>query len=65
MSVIAEGVETADQYRFLMDIGCNYLQGYLLSRPVSVVDATALLGTGGAVSILLLNNTNIQPPDYP
>ncbi len=47
MSVIAEGVETADQYRFLMDIGCNYLQGYLLSRPVSVVDATAVLETGG------------------
>ena len=33
-SVIAEGVETEEQRDFLMSIGCNCFQGYLISRPV-------------------------------
>ncbi len=34
MSVVAEGVETELQRRFLIDAECDYLQGYLISRPV-------------------------------
>jgi EAL domain-containing protein (putative c-di-GMP-specific phosphodiesterase class I) len=33
MSVIAEGVETADQAAFLLRHGCNQAQGYFYSRP--------------------------------
>ena len=33
MKVIAEGVETEEQKRCLIDIGCNYFQGYLLGKP--------------------------------
>lgn len=32
--VIAEGVETLKQADFLQSIGCNYIQGYLYSRPL-------------------------------
>jgi EAL domain-containing protein (putative c-di-GMP-specific phosphodiesterase class I) len=32
--VIAEGVETRDQFRFLRSIGCGKAQGYLFSAPV-------------------------------
>ncbi len=32
--VIAEGVETVEQADFLRSIGCNYIQGYLYSRPI-------------------------------
>ena len=32
--VIAEGVETMDQFRFLRSIGCINAQGYLFSTPV-------------------------------
>ena len=32
--VIAEGVETLKQADFLLSIGCNYIQGYLYSRPL-------------------------------
>jgi diguanylate cyclase (GGDEF)-like protein/PAS domain S-box-containing protein len=34
LSVIAEGVETQTQRKFLADIGCDLYQGYLFSRPV-------------------------------
>lgn len=33
--VIAEGVETDAQAEYLKNIGCNYIQGYLYSRPVT------------------------------
>ncbi|MFC0215986.1 EAL domain-containing protein [Paenibacillus chartarius] len=33
--VVAEGVETEEQLRFLRDQGCDRIQGYLVGRPVS------------------------------
>jgi EAL domain-containing protein (putative c-di-GMP-specific phosphodiesterase class I) len=33
-NVVAEGVETTEQRNMLADLGCNHMQGYLLSRPV-------------------------------
>ena len=34
LRVTAEGVETEAQYEFLRDLGCDYIQGYLVSRPL-------------------------------
>jgi diguanylate cyclase (GGDEF)-like protein/PAS domain S-box-containing protein len=34
MSVIAEGVENEDQFNFLRSLGCNEVQGYIISKPV-------------------------------
>jgi EAL domain-containing protein (putative c-di-GMP-specific phosphodiesterase class I) len=34
MNVVAEGIETEDQFRFLQSLGCELAQGYLFSRPV-------------------------------
>jgi diguanylate cyclase (GGDEF)-like protein len=41
--VVAEGVETDDQLRFLIARGCSLAQGYRLSRPVPADAATDLL----------------------
>lgn len=35
MSVVAEGVETAEQYAYLRDKGCDLVQGYLFSPPLT------------------------------
>jgi diguanylate cyclase (GGDEF)-like protein len=43
MAVVAEGVETSDQLRQLGDLGCDYGQGYLFSRPVGAGPAAELL----------------------
>jgi Amt family ammonium transporter len=43
MDVIAEGVEHAEQVRHLQALGADYMQGYLLSRPVDAATAEDLL----------------------
>jgi len=37
LKVVAEGVETAQQLDFLRDHGCDFVQGYLLSRALPMV----------------------------
>ena len=41
--VVAEGVETWEQFDFLAACRCEFLQGYLFSKPVSADAFTALL----------------------
>jgi EAL domain-containing protein (putative c-di-GMP-specific phosphodiesterase class I) len=36
MDVVAEGVELGEVYEFLQNIGCSSVQGYLISRPMSL-----------------------------
>ena len=43
MACIAEGVETANQSRFLSRRGCEEMQGYLFSPPLPAADMMALL----------------------
>ncbi|WP_308627198.1 putative bifunctional diguanylate cyclase/phosphodiesterase [Massilia genomosp. 1] len=47
LEVIAEGVEQAAQARHLRELGCDVMQGYLFSRPLTGDDATAFLADAG------------------
>jgi diguanylate cyclase (GGDEF)-like protein len=38
ISVIAEGVESQEQWRWLQGLGCDKFQGYLFSRPLPAAD---------------------------
>lgn len=49
LSVVAEGIETNEQFRLLRQMGCRYGQGYLFSRPVSAATMTALLQLPGRI----------------
>jgi EAL domain-containing protein (putative c-di-GMP-specific phosphodiesterase class I) len=40
--VIAEGVETPEQMEILRNLGCELVQGYLLSKPLSIDSVEAL-----------------------
>lgn len=43
VTVVGEGVETSEQLEALRKCGCHLAQGYLLGRPISGDDTTALL----------------------
>jgi diguanylate cyclase (GGDEF)-like protein len=43
LQVVTEGVETLEQYRFLERLGCDYIQGYLLSCPVPLAELRPIL----------------------
>jgi EAL domain-containing protein (putative c-di-GMP-specific phosphodiesterase class I) len=43
LKVIAEGVETEHQVRILQEHGCEFMQGFLFSRPVPADEITRLL----------------------
>ncbi|WFU12613.1 EAL domain-containing protein (plasmid) [Rhizobium sp. CB3090] len=43
LDVIAEGVETEEQARFLSGAGCHAIQGYLFSRPVPAEEITRIM----------------------
>jgi len=43
MKVIAEGVETEQQKQFLIDHGCDMLQGYLFAKPMPAEEFTQML----------------------
>ncbi len=43
LKVVAEGIETVEQFEQLKQFNCDYVQGYLFSKPVCAKEMTSLL----------------------
>jgi len=43
LRVVAEGVEESDAWNLLRNLGCDYAQGYLISRPLPAADVPAFV----------------------
>ncbi|WP_375157907.1 EAL domain-containing protein [Bradyrhizobium sp. RDT46] len=50
LTVVAEGVETAEQDAVLKDFNCHEFQGFLFSRPVSADEISRLLGASDSLT---------------
>jgi diguanylate cyclase (GGDEF)-like protein/PAS domain S-box-containing protein len=46
LTVVAEGVETEQQFRFLAKQGCDEYQGYLASKPLPAAEIEQQVGSG-------------------
>jgi EAL domain-containing protein (putative c-di-GMP-specific phosphodiesterase class I) len=44
LDVVAEGVETVEDWQMLADLGCGMAQGHLIAQPVPGAELTAALG---------------------
>lgn len=63
MEVVAEGVETEEQYRFVASHGCDFAQGYLISMPMFLPEARAyLVGRGDGAIVAAKPAGPAQPP---
>lgn len=47
LEVVAEGVETREQLRFLKGAACDFAQGFLFTRPIAACDFAPILASGG------------------
>ncbi len=54
LRVVAEGVETDEQLRFLQDLHCDEMQGYFVSRPVPRKEAGDLLARSSSIRRMIL-----------
>ena len=43
LTVVAEGVETEEQFDYLKGLGCDYAQGFLLGKPMAGEEMTGVL----------------------
>jgi diguanylate cyclase (GGDEF)-like protein len=63
IKVIAEGVETEGQLEFLVDQGCDEMQGFLFSRPIPAEDFARFLSDHDAAACRKLMHPPVNPED--
>jgi EAL domain-containing protein (putative c-di-GMP-specific phosphodiesterase class I) len=58
IDVVAEGIETAEQFQLLCELGCRFGQGYLFARPMPADQVSTLLRLPGRI---LPNSDTMHP----
>ncbi|MCP4408805.1 MAG: EAL domain-containing protein [Gammaproteobacteria bacterium] len=53
--VVAEGVETDEQLRFLQDLHCDEIQGYLVSKPLPSHEICELLDRSASIKRMIID----------
>ena len=61
LHVVAEGVETAEQLRYLCAQGCDQLQGYFFSPPVAPGDFAAMLQSDKRLDFSAITTLSLAP----
>lgn len=56
MKVIAEGIEELEQVEFLKSIGCDYVQGYVFSKPLLISEFEEFTYTDNKIKSLKISN---------
>lgn len=59
LKVVAEGIETVEQFACLAKLGCQYGQGYLFGKPLPAVEATKLLEMRSSQSATLYSHSGL------
>jgi diguanylate cyclase (GGDEF)-like protein len=67
--VVAEGVETREQFEILRGLGCEYVQGYLISKPLASSSVEGMLlsevfhiSSEDCSTDALIDSTSSSPP---
>ena len=63
ISLIAEGVETAEQKRLLLEMNCQYAQGYYFYRPMPVSEMQKIIGNPELLDLRGIRGHAIQRLD--
>jgi EAL domain-containing protein (putative c-di-GMP-specific phosphodiesterase class I) len=63
MSVVAEGVETFEQYVTLRDLGCDFLQGYYMAGALTLDAAQAFIAAATAGDVVKHFAHNVAQDD--
>jgi EAL domain-containing protein (putative c-di-GMP-specific phosphodiesterase class I) len=50
LEAIAEGVETTGQLRQLRDLGCRWIQGYVVAKPLPAGEVLAFIAEQATLS---------------
>lgn len=59
--VLAEGVETAEEYHWLFQHGCRHFQGYYFSRPLAAADFLTFINDRAGLAALLQTAIPLPP----
>ena len=60
MKVIAEGIETAEQFVHLKNLDCEYAQGYFFSKPLAAAAAEKFIEQNAENFPFIVNQTDVE-----